>query len=131
MNGYNSVSMVILNLESTAVKESMFSRDFSLKKTSKGNIFRVAVWSYCCTPFVYALSSSPASQGWMFCKILSFLMELMVDQVTRRIQFGLIVLVVGVSSVVWVMVRPTYSDCVPVRAFLSLHQMSLQSLSLQ
>ena len=51
----------------------------------------------------------------MFWTRLLFLMELMVDQVSRRIQFGLIVLVVGVSSVVWVMVRPTYSDCVPVR----------------
>ena len=41
-------------------------------------------------------------------------MELMVDQVSRRIQFGLIILVVGASFVVWVMVRPTCSDCVPV-----------------
>ena len=44
-----------------------------------------------------------------------FLMELMVEQVYRRIQFGLIVLVVGDSFVVWVMVRPTCSDCVPVQ----------------
>ena len=41
-------------------------------------------------------------------------MELMVEQVYRRIQFGLIILVVVASFVVWVMVRPTCSDCVPV-----------------
>ena len=40
----------------------------------------------------------------------------MVEQVSRRIQFGLIILVVGASFVVWVMVRPTCSDCVPVQA---------------
>ena len=42
-------------------------------------------------------------------------MELMVDQVSRRIQFGLIILVVSASFVVWIMVRPTCSECVPVR----------------
>ena len=42
-------------------------------------------------------------------------MEMMVEQVSRRIQFGLIILVVGASFVVWVMVMPTCSDCFPVR----------------
>ena len=42
-------------------------------------------------------------------------MEMMVEQVSRRIQFGLIILVVGASFVVWVMARPTCRDCVPVR----------------
>ena len=41
MDGSNYVLMVILNLDATAEKESMFARDFSLKKTSKGNIFKV------------------------------------------------------------------------------------------
>ena len=44
-----------------------------------------------------------------------FLIELMVEQVSRRIQFGLIILVVGVYFVVWFMVSPTCGDCVPVR----------------
>ena len=35
MDGSNSVSIVILNLEATAEKESMFARDLSLKKNSK------------------------------------------------------------------------------------------------
>ena len=64
---------------------------------------------------MYALSSSPTSQDWMFWTRLLFLMELMVEQVSRMIQFGLIILVVGTSFVVWVMVGPTCSDCVPVR----------------
>ena len=64
---------------------------------------------------MYALSYSPESHGWMFWIRLLFLMELMVEQVSRRIQFGLIILVVGASFVVWVMVSPTCSDCVPVR----------------
>ena len=51
----------------------------------------------------------------MFWTIFLFMMELMVEQVSRRIQFGLIILVVGASFVVWVSVRPTCSDCVPVR----------------
>ena len=51
----------------------------------------------------------------MFCKILLFLMELMVEQVYRRIQSGLIILVVGAYFLVWVMVSPTCSDCVPLR----------------
>ena len=38
----------------------------------------------------------------------------MVYQVYKRIQFGLIILVVGASFVFWVIVRPTCSDCVPV-----------------
>ena len=46
---------------------------------------------------------------------LLFMMELMVVQVSRRIQFGLIILVVGTSFVVWAMVRPTCDECVPVR----------------
>ena len=64
---------------------------------------------------MYDLSYSPPSQGWIFCTRLLFLMELMVEQVSSRIQFGLIILVVGASFVVWVMVSPTCSDCVPVR----------------
>ena len=51
----------------------------------------------------------------MFWTRLLFMMELMVEQVSRRIQFGLIILVVGASFVVWVMVSPICSDCVPVR----------------
>ena len=39
----------------------------------------------------------------------------MVEQVSRRIKFGVMILVVGASFVFWVMVRPTCSDCVPVR----------------
>ena len=42
-------------------------------------------------------------------------MEMIVDQVSRRIQFGLILLVVGASFVVWVMARPTCNDYDPVR----------------
>ena len=45
MDGSNSVSMVILKLDAAAAKESMFTRDFSLKKNSKGNIFKVEVCS--------------------------------------------------------------------------------------
>ena len=115
MNGSNSVSIVILNLDATAVKKSMLARNCSLNN-SKGNIFRVAVWSKSwCSTCVYSLSSSPASKGWMFWTRFLFLMELMVDQVSMRIQFGLIIFVVGAYFMVWVMVRPTYSDCVPVR----------------
>ena len=116
MNMSNSLSMVILNLDATEAKESMFARDCSFKKTLKGNNFRVAVWSYSwCPPFMYTLSSSPASQGWMFWTSLLFLMELMVEQVSRRIKFELIILVIGASFVVWVMLRPTCSECVPLR----------------
>ena len=43
MDGSNYVSMVILNLDATKTKESMFVRDFPLKKTSRGEIFKVAV----------------------------------------------------------------------------------------
>ena len=64
---------------------------------------------------MYALISSTASQGWMFWTRLLFLMELMVDQVSRSIQFRLIIIVVGAPFAVWAMVRPTYSDFVPVR----------------
>ena len=38
----------------------------------------------------------------------------MVNHVSRRIKFGLIMLVVGASFVVWVMVSPTCSYCDPV-----------------
>ena len=38
----------------------------------------------------------------------------MVEQVSSRIQFGLIILVFGAFFMVWVMVSPTFSDCVPV-----------------
>ena len=93
----------------------MFSRDLSLKKTSKGNIFRVVVWSWSwCPPFLYVLSSSPASQGWIFWTIFLFPMELMVDHLFRRIQFGLIMSVAGSSFVVLVMVSPTCSYFYPV-----------------
>ena len=43
------------------------------------------------------------------------MIELMVQKVSRRIQFGLIILVVGAYFVVWVMVRPTCSDYFLVR----------------
>ena len=42
-------------------------------------------------------------------------MELMVDQVSRSIQFRLILLIVVAFFVVCVMVRPTCSYCVPVQ----------------
>ena len=45
MDGYNYVLMVFLNFYATLKKESMFARDFSLKKTSNGDIVKVAVWS--------------------------------------------------------------------------------------
>ena len=45
MDGSTSVSVVMMNLEVTAVKESILSRDLSLKKTSKGDMFKVVVWS--------------------------------------------------------------------------------------
>ena len=44
-----------------------------------------------------------------------FLVELMVDHVSRRIKLGLMILVVGESFVFWVMVSTTCSDCGPVR----------------
>ena len=99
------MSMAILNLDTTAIKKSMFARDLSLNKTSKDKIFKVAVWSYYwCPPFFYALIYSPTSQGWMLWTGFLFLTELMVEHVSRRIQFGLIILVVGASFLVWVMV---------------------------
>ena len=64
---------------------------------------------------MYALSSYPASQGCILWTILLFLMELMVEQVSMRIQFGLIILVVCDYFLAWVMVRNTCSDCAPVR----------------
>ena len=39
----------------------------------------------------------------------------MVEHVSRKINFGLMMLAVGESFVVWVMVIPTCSDCDPVR----------------
>ena len=47
-------------------------------------------------------------------KIL-FLMELIVEHVSIRIQFGLMMLVVSSFFVVWFMLSPTCSDCDPVR----------------
>ena len=60
---------------------------------------------------MYALSSSPDPRGWIFWTRLLFLMELMVEKVSRRIHFGLIILFVGASFVVRVIVRPTCSNC--------------------
>ena len=51
----------------------------------------------------------------MFWKILLFRMELMVEHVYINIQFGLTMLVVGASFVVWVIGIPTCSDCDTVR----------------
>ena len=45
MDGSNYVLMIILNLDATTEKESMFARDLSLKKISRGNITKVSVWS--------------------------------------------------------------------------------------
>ena len=45
MDESNYVLVVILNLNATVEKESMFVRDCSLRKKSKGDIFKVAVWS--------------------------------------------------------------------------------------
>ena len=45
MYGSNYMSMVIMNLDAIVEKESMFVRDCSLRKKSKGDIFKVAVWS--------------------------------------------------------------------------------------
>ena len=44
-----------------------------------------------------------------------FLMELVVDYVSRRIQFGLIMGVVGAYFVVWLMVIPICNDFDPVQ----------------
>ena len=44
-----------------------------------------------------------------------FLMELIVEQVSRRIQFGLIIIFGGASFVVWVMMWPFCNVFVPVR----------------
>ena len=51
----------------------------------------------------------------MFWTRLLFLVELMVEHVSRRIQFGLIIFVGGASFVVWVVVSSTCSDCDPLR----------------
>ena len=45
MDGSNYVLTVILNLDATAEKDSMVARNCSSKKTSKGKILKVAVWS--------------------------------------------------------------------------------------
>ena len=58
--------------------------------------------------------SSPASQDWVFWTRLLFLIELIIDEVSRRIKFVLILLVVGDYFVVLVMVMHTCSDCVLV-----------------
>ena len=79
-------------------------------------MFEVAAWSNSSrTPFGYALSSYPISQGWMLWTRFFFLMEMMVYHVSKRIQFGLMLLMVGSSFLVWVMVSPTFSDCDPVQ----------------
>ena len=115
MDGSNSVSMVRLNLDTTVAKDIMFSRDCPYF-VSKGNLLKVVVWSQSwCPLFVNALSSSPESQDWVFWKIFLFLMELMVENVSRKIQFGLMILVVGAYFMVWVMVSPTCSDRDTVR----------------
>ena len=44
-------------------------------------------------------------------------MELMDEHVSIRIQFGLMMFVVGESFEVWVIVSPTCSDCYPVWVF--------------
>ena len=41
MDGSNSVSIAILDLDATAENESTFTRDLSLKKTSKGNVLKL------------------------------------------------------------------------------------------
>ena len=41
MDGSNSVSMVILNLDATAAKEIMFVRDCSFKKLQKVELLRL------------------------------------------------------------------------------------------
>ena len=64
---------------------------------------------------MYALSSSPASHSWMFLKRFLFMMKLMVENVSTRIQFELMILLVCDSLLVWVMLGPTCSDCDPVR----------------
>ena len=116
MDGSNSVSIVILNLDTILPKESTFARYLSLNKTSNGKLFKIVVWSWSWFPsFVYALGFYPASQGWMFWARMFFLMELMVEHVSRRIQFGLMILVIGASFVVWIMVSPTCNYCNPLR----------------
>ena len=64
---------------------------------------------------LYALNSSTASQGWMFWTRFFSPVELMVEHVSRRIQFGLMMLVVGASLFLWFMMIPTFSDCDPAR----------------
>ena len=60
---------------------------------------------------MYNLSSYNASHGWMFWTRFLFMMDLMVEHASKRIQFLLIMLVVGTYLLVWVLVNPTYSDC--------------------
>ena len=63
---------------------------------------------------LYALSYSPASKVWMFWTRFLFLMELMVEHVSIRIHFELMILMFGAYFVVWIMVSPTCSNCDPV-----------------
>ena len=51
----------------------------------------------------------------MFWTIFLFLVDLVVEHVYRILKFGLMILVVGASFVVWFMVSPTCSDCDPVQ----------------
>ena len=51
----------------------------------------------------------------MFWTIFLFLMKMIVEHVSKRIQFGLMMLVIGASFVVWVIVSPTCSDCDPTK----------------
>ena len=51
----------------------------------------------------------------MFRKIFLLLMELMVDHVSKRIQFDWIMLGVGTSYMVWVRVSPNCSDFDPTQ----------------
>ena len=46
----------------------------------------------------------------MFWTRFLFILELIVEHVSRRIQFGLMMLAVGATFVVWVMVSPTCSN---------------------
>ena len=51
----------------------------------------------------------------MFYTRFLFMMELIVGHTSRRIKFGLIMLMVGAYFVVWVMVSPTCSNYDPAR----------------
>ena len=51
----------------------------------------------------------------MFWTRFLFLMELIIDHVSRGILFGLMMLVVGAYFLVWVMVIPIYNKCNPAQ----------------